>query len=402
MANSIELDKVIVPASAGLETSFWLKEMGHTDYSSKYTNESGEQILVKVHNSANFHQTNDITGLESSMETKTVPLDVNPYMGCFEYTDIEDTFELTDKSIFLENAGSALADDLTNFAYNKVCGEANTGIVISSGTADFKVLSDALININGSKQMGKNNGILSSELRGLILDSSKTNQAFSYNKLADQYIAGNISNWNGAKWADYSIEQVQIEDIFPAGTFTITNTAGVYGGTVAQYTPTASIGTAVSIKKGTKFTLSGVLAVNRRQQTRVGTKRMFTVQADVTIPTGTGGAVINIGEVFFTGALKNVSVSAISAVALNNEVAADTNYYTGLVYKDTELLMAAPDLIVPKGAASASTKSVDGYIPMRITYDYASKKSLESLVMKTMFGARLYTGNAAYSIYVKA
>ena len=401
MANSIELEKVLVPASAGLDTNFWLKEMGHTDYSSKYTNESGETTNVKIHNSATFYQTNDLTGKISDMETKTVPLKVDPFMGGFQYTDIEDTFELTDKSVFIEEAGAALADDLTNAAYKKIVNEANTGIILNSGSPDFKTLSDALISIGGSKMMGANNGILSSEVRGLILDSSKTNQAFSYSKLADQYLSGNISNWNGAKWADYSMEQIQIEDIFPAGTFTVTNTAGIYGGTVARYTPTASIGTALTIKAGTKFTLAGVKAVNKRGQSRVAVDRIFTVQADVTVPTGAGATTINIGEVFFVGALKNVSVSAISALAVTNKVAADSSYYTGLVYKDTELLMASPDLIVPKGAASASTKSIDGNIPLRITYDYASLVSTETLVMKTMFGARLYTGNAAYSIYVK-
>lgn len=400
MANSIELEKVLIPASGTLEASFWLKEMGNTDHSSKYTNEGGETINIKVHNSATFYQTNDLTGKLSDMETKPVPLKVDPYMGGFKYTDIEDSFELADKSTFIENAGLALADDLTNAAYAKILNEANTGVVISSGTADFKTLSDALIAINGSKQSGSNNGILSSELRGQILDSSKTNQAFSYSKLADQYITGNISNWNGAKWADFSINQIMTEDIFQAGTFTITNTAGIYGGTVAQYTPNSTISTALTIKAGTKFTLTGVKAVNKRGQARI-LDRVFTVQEDVTVPTGTGGAVINIGEVFFTGALKNVSVSAISDVALKNEVAADSTYLTGLVYKDSELLMASPDLIIPKGAPSASTKSIDGNIPLRITYDYASLVSTETLVMKTMFGARLYTGNAAYSIYVK-
>jgi hypothetical protein len=93
-------------------------------------------------------------------------------------------------------------------------------------------------------------------------------------------------------------------------------------------------------------------------------------------------------------------VSAISAVAVTNKLQADTSYYTGVIFKDTELLMAMPDLKELKGIVSSSIKSTEG-LPIRVSYDGNALTSSENLVFKTMFGSRLYTGNGAYAIYQK-
>lgn len=399
MANSIDLEKILVKASAGLDVNFFMKSLGSMDYSSKYTNESGETINVKIHNYPSVHQTNDMTGLVSSMETKSVPLTVAPYMSAFSYLDVEDSFELADKDVFMTNAGKKIADTVNDIAYNSALFGANTGVVISSGSADFGTLSKGQIVVGSARMEGRINAVLSSELRGIVLDSAKTNQAFSAAKLAEQYQAGNISSWNGTNWADYDRQMLTTDDIFPAGSFTITNTAGIYGGTVANFTPTSSVGTALTIKKGTAFTLAGVKAVSIDGKVR-SADRLFIVQEDTTIPTGTGATAVNIGQVFFTGALKNVSVSAISALAVTNKLEADTSYYTGAIFKDTELLMAMPDLKELKGIVSSSIKSTEG-CPIRVSYDGDALTSSENLVFKTMFGSRLYTGNGAYAIYQK-
>lgn len=399
MANSIDLEKILVKASAGLDTNFFMKSLGSMDYSSKYTDESGETINVKIHNYPTVHQTNDLTGLVSSMETKSVPLTVNPYMSAFSYLDVEDSFELADKDVFITNAGKKIADTLNDVSYESALFGANTGVVIGSGSADFGTLSKGQIVVGSARMEGRINAVLSSELRGIVLDTAKSNQAFGAAKLADQYQAGNISSWNGTNWADYDRQMLTTEDIFPAGTFTITNTAGIYGGTVANFTPTSSVSTALTIKKGTAFTLAGVRAVSIDGKVR-SADRLFIVQEDTTIPTGTGATAVNIGQVFFTGALKNVSVSAISALAVTNKLEADTDYYTGVIFKDTELLMAMPDLRELKGCPSTSVKSFEG-CPVRVSYDWDGLKSTEDLIFKSMFGSRLYTGNGAYSIYQK-
>ena len=399
MAISIELEKILIKASAGLDTNFFMKSLGSMDYSSKYTNESGETVNVKIHNYPSVHQTNDMTGLVSSMETKSVPLTIAPYMSAFSYLDVEDTFELGDKDVFMANAGKKIADTINDLAYESAIYGANTGTVISSGSADFGTLSKGQIVVGSARMEGRINAVLSSELRGIVLDGAKSNQAFAAAKLADMYQQGNISNWNGTNWADYDIQMLTTDDIFPAGTFTITNTAGIHGGTVAEFTPTSAVATALKIKKGTCFTLAGAKAVSIDGKTR-SADRLFIVQEDTTIPTGAGATAVNIGQVFFTGALKNVSLSAISGLAVTNKLAADTSYYTGVIFKDTELLMAMPDLKELKGIASSSIKSTEG-CPIRVSYDGNALTSSENLVFKTMFGSRLYTGNGAYAIYQK-
>lgn len=398
MSNSIELQKVLAPAAAGLEVNFWMKEMARVDHSSKFTDESGETIKFKVHNTPTVVQTADLTGSLSSMETKSVDLSILPYKTGFSYSDLENTFELADKEIFLENAGKAIADQLIDKAYATMLNRSTQGVVVSTaGAAKWKNLSDAKIAIGNSKMEGRINGVLSSELRGIIMDSSTSNNAFGTSELASKYASGNIGTWNGVKWADYSIPVTTIEDVFPAGTVTITNTAGIYGGTVSHFTPTSSVGTALSIKAGTMFEVAGVYTVNRFGSAQA-TKRKFIVQSDVTIPTGTGGADIDVGEVFFSSGWKNVSVSAISALAVTNSVAAGKSYYTGVAFKDTELLMAMPEIKPMKGIPSTSVKSVEG-LPIRLSYNANAVTSQETAVLQTMFGVNAYLGLGVYAIY---
>ena len=398
--NAIELQKILIPAVAGLEANFFMKEMGSTDLTGKFTSEGGETIKVKRHGYPTVYQTNDMTGKLSGMETKSVDLSILPYMTGYSYTDIEESFELGDKDVFLGNAGKALCEDINAIAFNAAIYGASNAIVTTA--ADFETLSRAKIITDASKMNGVVGGVLSSDLRGQILATAKSNQAFGASSLAEKYATGNISQWNGCKWADYAANMLVTGDIFPAGTFTITNTAGISGGTVATYTPTSTVSAALTIKAGTVITLGATNAV-RSVDIRgavTSAERHFIVQADVTIPTGTGGTVVNLGDVFFAGCMKNVSVAEITALAVVNKMAASSAYYVGVVFKNTELLMAMPQIKALKGVASTATKQEDG-LPLRVSFDGNAKTSTDEVIFKTMFGARLYAGLGACAIFHK-
>ena len=145
-------------------------------------------------------------------------------------------------------------------------------------------------------------------------------------------------------------------------------------------------------------TLANVYAVDIFGKT-TGVLRSFVVQADVTIPTGTGGVDVDFGEIIFTGARKNVSVSAISSVALTNKFEANAVYASGVVFAKDELMIGMKG-IKPLRTNSSTLKSVDG-LPVRVTYEGSAKTSTEDLIFDVLAGATTYARRASSAIYTK-
>lgn len=387
MANSIELQKVLVDYVAGFEGQFAIKEIANTSLEGKFGDDQGDTVYVKSRNYGSTYQTADLTGKMSNIETVGVPLTLLPYKKGASYSYLENTLELGgDESAILRDWSAEMADVLSRKAYDVALKGASTAVV-STGT--FAQLGSAINNVKKASQKGKIGGMLSFDIATLVTNNGV--QQFGNSALANKLYQGVIGNFRGADFIEGRTDILQTGAIFPAGTVTITNTNGV---TAAKVTP--SVGTAVTIKAGTAFTLTGIYAVDELGNS-TGTLRVFTLQENFAL-SGTGAQDINVGDVFFTGPRKNVS-GAISGVAMTNLFEANAQYATGVVMNENELMIGMKG-IKPLRSNSATMQSTEG-LPIRVTYEGSAKVSTEDMIWDVLFGASVYSRRGICALFVK-
>lgn len=389
MANSIELQKVLVDYVAGFEGMFAIKEIANTTLEGKFGDDQGDTIYVKTRNYGTTYQTADLTNKMSNIVTEGIPLKLLPYKKGASYSFLENTLELGgDESAILRDWSGEMADTLSREAYTTALRGASTAVV-STGT--FAQLGAAINNVKKASQKGKIGGMLSFDINTLVNNSGISQ--FGNSQLANKLYQGVIGNYRGADFIEGRTDILVTDAIFPAGTVTITNTAGV---TSAAYTPTSSISSEVTVKAGTAFTLAGIYAVDELGLS-TGTRRVFTVQADVKL-SGADPIAINVGDVFFTGPRKNVS-GAISGKALTNLFEANSQYATGVVMNENELMLGMKG-IKPLRTNSVTMQSTEG-LPIRVTYEGSAKTSTEDMIWDVLFGSAVYSRRGICGLYVK-
>lgn len=387
MANTIELQKVLVEYVAGFEGQFPIKEIANTSLEAKFGDNQGDTIYAKGYNYGTTYQTTDLTNKMSNIETVGIPLTILPYKKGASYSFLENTLELgNDTSEIMKRWSGEMADVLARKAYDVALKGASTAVV-STGT--FAQLGSAINNVKKASQSGKIGGMLSFDVTTLVTNSGISQ--FGNSQLANKLYQGVIGNFRGCDFIEGRTDILTTGAIFPASTVTITNTNGV---TTAEVTP--SVGTAITIKAGTAFTLAGIYAVDELGNS-TGTLRVFTLQEDFAL-SGTTAQAINVGDVFFDGPRKNVS-GAISAKTLTNLFEANSNYATGVVMNENELMIAAKG-IKPLRSNSTTMSSTEG-MPIRVTYEGSAKTSYEDMIFDVLFGAAVYSRRGISGIYVK-
>ena len=390
MSNSITLQKVLVDYTAATEVNLPIMALANKTLESKFGDDQGDTIYAKARNAGTTYQTTDLTSKMSDIITEGVPLKLLPYKKGASLSFLQNTLEIGgDRDAIIKEWAGEMADVLGRKAYETAILGASTSVVSTGTFANLGVLVN---NVKKSNMGSVVNGMLSFDVNTLIANSGISQ--FGNSQLARDLYKGVIGNYRGTDWVEGRTDIIATGAIFPAGSVTITNTAGV---TAAAYTPTSNIASPITVKKGTAFTLASVYACDNYGYS-TGTLRTFIVQADVEL-SGSTAITINVGDVFFTGPRKNVSVSAISAVALTNLLEASSQYATGVCFAKDELMVGAKG-IKALMTNSSTMSSVDG-LPIRITYEGSAKVSTEDLIFDVLFGSAVYSRRGISSLYVK-
>ena len=390
MANEIALQKVLEDYGAALEAQLPIVALANSDMSDKFGDDQGDTVYAKMRNYGTTHQTTDLTGKMSDIKTEGVPLQLLPWKKGASLSMLENTLEVGgDIDAVIRDWSGEMADVIGKHFYSTALLGAATSHVSTGTFADLGVISN---HVKKAGMAGRVGGMLSFDVNTLVCNSG-TNQSFAAAPVLSKGLyQGVIGNFRGVDYIEGRTDLLEIGGIFPAGSVTV-NASGV-----AHFTPGASVGTAIAVKKGTVVTLAGVYAVDLFGKT-TGVLRSFVVQADVTIPTGTGGADVDFGEIIFTGARKNVSVSAISAVVITNKFEANAVYASGVVFAKDELMIGMKG-IKPLRTNSSTLKAVDG-LPIRVTYEGSAKTSTEDLIFDVLAGANVYARRASSALFVK-
>lgn len=389
MANEIALQKVLEDYGAALEAQLPIVALANTDLSEKFGDDQGDTVYAKIRNYGTTHQTTDLTGKMSDIKTEGVPLQLLPWKKGASLSMLENTLEVGgDIDAIIRDWSGEMADVIGKYFYSTALLGAATSHVSTGTFADLGVISN---HVKKAGMAGSVGGMLSFDVNTLVCNSGQNQSFAAAPALSSKLYQGVIGNFRGVNYIEGRTDLLETGGIFPAGSVTVT--AGV-----AHFTPTSTVSTAIAVKKGTVVTLANVYAVDLFGKT-TGVLRSFVVQADVQIPTGLGGVDVDFGEIIFTGARKNVSVSAISSVALTNKLEANSTYASGVVFAKDELMLGMKG-IKPLRSNSSTLKSVDG-LPVRVTYEGSAKTSTEDLIFDVLAGSSVYARRASAALYIK-
>lgn len=398
MANDIKLKKILAEAKASADLQFPLRELINTEISSEIGSATGGTVDVKIRNVGQTYKQWDLSAVNNDLLVDTVPVTVSPYRTIMTYSDYENTVELgDDKDALIDNFAAGLVDHIADDTFNSIMLGANYSEVAT--VASINTISNAINQVRSAKMAGQVNGILSHDIETLIMNSSSTNYAFSDSKLASKYMDGLVGNWNGVNFGRQVVDQLEIEDVFAAGSATFTVDAK--GLATLKIAATSAPSAAYTVKAGTVFTVAGVYGVNMfgKGTTKL---RSFVVQEDVEMPASTVATTVNVGPVYFLGASKNahgtITANAVTG-AIANKFAAGKTYVRGAVFYKNDVLGAMKG-IKAQEENSCSTRKSEG-IPLRLLYESNGRLSKEDLIIDTLYGTGMYSRRGVAGIYLQ-
>lgn len=133
------------------------------------------------------------------------------------------------------------------------------------------------------------------------------------------------------------------------------------------------VGSGLTIKKGTVFTISGVNAVHPITKADLGVAQQFVVTADVT-ESASNQVTLSISPTIYSsasGSLQNVSALPVDEAAITVVSGVEsTGYRQSLVYHPSFYRIAFAPLVKPDGTDMIGQETVDG-ITVRVIRDYA-------------------------------
>lgn len=398
MANDVKLKKILAEAVVSADLQFPLKELINTEISSEFGSATGGTVDVKIRNVGQTYKQWDLTGVTDGMQVDTVPVTVGPYRTLMSYSDYENTLVLgDDKDALIDNWTKGLVDQIATDTFESVLLGANYAEVAT--TASINLLSTSINQIRSAKMAGSINGILSHDIETAIMNASNSNYAFAAPTLASKYADGEVGSWNGVNFGRQVADQLEIENIFAAGSAEFT--VATDGSATLTIAATSAPSAAYTVKKGTVFTVDGIKGVNMFLK---GTTkdRAFVVQEDVEMPASTVKTAVNVGYVSFVGARKNAEGTIVSTKvtgAIANKFTAGKTYVRGAVFYKNDVLGAMKQ-IAPQSENSCSTKRVNG-IPLRVLKESNGRKSSEDLIIDTLYGTGMYSRRGVAGIYLQ-
>ena len=311
--------------------------------------------------------------IEDSVET-SVPVVLNTQFGVdIQFSSQELTLSIDDFSDrFIKPAVATIANKVDYDVlglYNTVPNSVGAAGTPSADLLDYLKAGVALDD-NMAPRDGNRHIVINPLQQATIVNALK-GLFQSADKIADQYESGNMGITAGFKW---SMDQnVRTHTVGPLGGAPIVAGANQTGSNLLVSGFTAAA--ALRLKKGDKFTITGVNAINGQNRQDLGYLRTFTVTADVNsaadgtatipiyppiIPLGMAGTAAN-----------TVTASPAASAPLTIDGTAGSKYAAGLAFHKDAFVLACADLEVPEGtdkAARVSDKQLG--LSIRMVRDY--------------------------------
>jgi len=140
-----------------------------------------------------------------------------------------------------------------------------------------------------------------------------------------------------------------------------------------------------TVKKGTVFTVAGVLSLHPITKISSGIVQQFVVTADATAD-GSGYATLSISPAMYTtGTLANIATFPQDGDAITPVGGVSTSYAQQLVYAPSAFRFVSVPLVLPGGVDMAAQSTVDG-ITVRAVRDYDVLKDIMIMRLDVLYG----------------
>jgi hypothetical protein len=302
-------------------------------------------------------------------KTKTLTLDTRKNVA-FSFSSQDMTLSvdrfaeryLDSASVSLANAFDVSGMTLAYQTCPNVVGTPGT----TPATAAVVLAAGVKMDDNAAPVDGRRNLVVNPAAQASMVDALK-GLFQSSEDIRKQYQRGRMGTALGFDWA--MSQNVRTHTVGSFGTTPLVNGASQTGTTLAVDGFTNTTGTA---KKGDKFTIAGVYAVNPVSGDTLSTLQQFTVTADATA--NGSGQVAALGiypEIITSGPYKTVSGSPADNAAITVVGTVSTGYPMNVAYHKEAFCYAMAELELPQGthrAARATDKETG--LSIRVISDY--------------------------------
>lgn len=314
----------------------------------------------------------DITSQIQDVTETSVPLVINERKNvAFQFTSKDLTLSIdrfADR--YLNSAAVSLANAFEvsglTLAYQKTPNWAGTAgeTLATSGTTKI-LAAGAKLDNNSCPMDGDRHLVVNPSAQAAAVDALK-GLFQSSTEVGKQYKSGRMGQAFGFDWA--MSQNVRTHTMGQVAGTVLTNGASQTGSTIAIDGLTAA---SAVIKKGDKFTIADVYAVNPVSGDTLDYLQQFTVTADTTASTNAIAALPISPSIVTSGPTKTVSAAAGDNKAITWMGSSATGYPMNLAYHRHAFTYATVPLEMPKGVHFASRATdKDSGISIRIVSDY--------------------------------
>ncbi len=269
---------------------------------------------------------------------------------------------------YLDSAAVALsnkfeADGMT-MAYQKTPNYVGTAGT-TPATAAVVLAAGRKLDENAAPMDGRRNLIINPAAQASVVDALK-GLFQSSSEIGKQYKSGRMGTALGFEWA--MSQNVRTHTVGQVAGTVLTNGASQTGATIAidGLTTAASV-----IKKGDKFTIADVYAVNPVSGDTLDYLQTFTVTADTTASSNAIAALPISPSIVTSGPTKTVSAAAGDNKAVTFLGTTATGYPMNLAFHKEAFVYATVPLQVPQGVHMGKTVTdKDSGLSIRIVSDY--------------------------------
>lgn len=320
----------------------------------------GDKVSIRLP-FANSVRRNTMTYNAATPVDRVVLLTVTESFGSdMSFSDADMSLQVDDfYNRYLSEGIGILVAQFDAYVYSTIVNDvANTvGQYSIDFTADTATRAKALLLNMSCPSDDKVFGILTPDLNRKLGNQ----QASLYNSskaITKLYETGFMMDWNGVKWSTSQSAPTHEDGTWTgvaSTTVTLTNTD-----TWAETTTVSVNGftAGATLKVGDVFTLSGVNAVNPLTKQNLGFLKQFVVTTEVTSATAAAQAVTFGPALVTSGAYQNVNMASTSSKLISYSTSG-TQGQEGIVFHQTAIGGASPELIIPNGTNKASNETSD-------------------------------------------
>lgn len=316
----------------------------------------GEQVQVRLPNYNEVLDGLDVSGQETAIEEKTVPLKLDIVKSVYiSLNGLESTFQLPEDQ-FAERFTAPAAMDIAAACEAEIVNAVQLKANYTAGSPSSDISSYAAASqiraVMSELAMPTNKSCLALSPKDYSSLSSATTLQNNYDTRMNREISRD--GWLG-RVAGFDTYENQSIALHTAGTSsTLADTITINGAVSSGSTVVVANAGTTTFLAGDTFTVSGCYSFNKRTKKSTGRLMTFVIQENVTAVAGAATLTVS-PEIVTTGPNRNVS----NALGNGEYVNVNSSHIDNIAYSRDGIIVAMPKMVPPfhfwEGVKTASS-----------------------------------------------